>query len=475
MLRKNNFILWLILALALNPLVGQECPTLIAPLDGQIDVPVDNPIRWTAVDGIIGYLVSLGTTPGGGEIINRRSSGLSNFYIPEVGLPESTVIYVTISLFLPDQPIKVCPLQIFTTEEVTTPPDCTKLVNPIDQDSGVRVDTDLRWEYAPRATDYIIRVGTTSGGNDIVDDSLSGNVLFYNLSELPLNQEIFVLIIPLNENGSATGCIEESFSTGEPTVSCANINFPTITIPDTVALCARDENAILESFDRARGYRWFKINNDGTETLLSESNQLTYSEIGQYRVELYNTVTEFGATIECPITKIFNVVSSEVPTIESIAITRENSGLRIEVVVSANGNYEYSLDSVDFGFQDSPIFNNVPPREHIIYVRDKNGCGIAERVLEKELSKSDFPQFFTPNGDGINDYWQFAPVSETGEVSVEDIQIYDRYGCFLVQIDPNGVGWDGQFMGRPLPSTDYWFKATSFNKKTITGHFTLKR
>ncbi|UWX55864.1 hypothetical protein NYZ99_05580 [Maribacter litopenaei] len=102
---------------------AQECPTLISPLDGATDVPVDNLIEWTAVDGIIGYLVSLGTTPGGGEIINRRSSGLNNFYQPEVGLPSNTVVYVTISLFLPDAPIKVCPLKIFTTETITTPPN----------------------------------------------------------------------------------------------------------------------------------------------------------------------------------------------------------------------------------------------------------------------------------------------------------------------------------------------------------------
>ena len=475
MLRKKNFVLGVILAIAINTTWGQECPILISPLDGQIDVPVDNVIRWTAVDGIIGYLVSLGTTPGGGEIINRRSSGLSNFYIPEIGLPENTVIYVTISLFLPDQPIKVCPLQIFTTEDVTTPPDCTQLANPFSGDTGVRIDTDLRWEYAPRATDYIIRLGTTPGGNDIVDNVQTGNVLFYNLPELPLNEEIYVLIIPLNINGSAIACLEESFSTGEPTVSCANIDFPTINIPDTVALCEGRESAILESLDRARGYRWFKINNDGTETLLSETNQLTYSETGQYKVELYNTVTEFGATIECPNTKIFNVVSSEIPTIESVATTRESSGLQIVVEVSGNGDYEYALDSIDFGYQDSPRFNDVPPKEHIIYVRDKNGCGIAERILEKELSKNDFPEFFTPNGDGINDYWQFAPSQESKEISIEVIQIYDRYGCLLAQIDPNSIGWDGQFQGRALPSSDYWFKATSFNRKTITGHFTLKR
>ena len=475
MQKQFNYTAIFIMTLLLNAMHAQECPTLISPLDGQVNVPVDNIIRWTPVNGVIGYLVSLGTTPGGGEIINRRSSGLSNFYVPEIGLPENTVIYVTISLFLPNQPIKVCPLQIFTTVEVTTPPDCTKLANPENQDSGVRVDTDLKWEYALRATDYVLRVGTSPGGNDIVDNFQTGNILFYNLPELPLNQEIFVLIIPLNENGNASGCIEESFTTGEPTVSCDNVNFPSINIPDKVALCHGNMNGIIQSSDRARGYRWFRINNDGTETLLSETNQLTYNQIGQYRLELYNTVTEFGATIECPNTKLFAVVNSEIPTIESISISRGNSGLQIVVDVSGNGDYEYSLDNMDFGFQESPRFEGVEPKEHTLYVRDKNGCGVINRELEKELSNMDFPSFFTPNGDGINDHWQFIPSLETGEMPVEVIWIFDRYGVFVAQIDPKSLGWDGLYQGKPLPSSDYWFKATSFNQKTITGHFTLKR
>ena len=67
--------------------VGQTCSSLSTPIHGALDVPVDSPIRWRTVPNIIGYVVSLGTTPGGGEIINRRSSGQNNFYLPEVGLP----------------------------------------------------------------------------------------------------------------------------------------------------------------------------------------------------------------------------------------------------------------------------------------------------------------------------------------------------------------------------------------------------
>ena len=132
------------------------------------------------------------------------------------------------------------------------------------------------------------------------------------------------------------------------------------------------------------------------------------------------------------------------------------------------------MDDENGVFQNSNTFTKVPIGEHTVYVREKNGCGLVSRIVERELSAKDFPQFFTPNGDGINDFWQFSPPPDI-EASIEIIRVYDRYGNFLAQIDPKRIGWDGRFNGRPLPSSDYWFKATSFGQQEIYGHFTLKR
>ncbi len=477
MLRQKAYTGILFLAVFFcQKMVAQPCPTLISPLNNEMDVPVDNLIQWTAVDGIIGYLVSLGTTPGGGEIINRRSSGLNNFYQPEIGLPENTTIYVTIRLFLPDQPIRVCPLQIFRTEDVTTPPECTTLFSPVNGDEGVNVNSDIRWNYAPRATDYLLSVGTVPGGVDLVDNVQTGNVLFYRPpTELPIDREIFVSITPINENGEAEGCTEESFSTGLPTVSCAANSFPNITLPEAFALCAGQESINVRTISLARGYRWYRINADGTEELLSEINQVILDTVGTYRVELYNTVTEFGATIECPNTQLFEVVLSDTPVIRDIALQRDRNGLNITVEMEEPGRYEYALENSDFAWQTSPNFTGLNPKEYTIYVRDRLGCGMTMQTVDGNLSKEDFPAFFTPNGDGINDYWQYSPIDETTNTPIETIRIYDRYGALVAQIDPNALGWDGTFNGNPMPPSDYWFRATSFGQKEIKGHFTLKR
>jgi len=141
---------------------AQQCPRISTPVDGAVDVPVDTEIRWPKVDGIFGYVVSLGTTRGGGEIINRRSSGTKNFYVPEVGLPENTKIYVTIRLFVLGQAVQTCEVEEFTTVNVNTPPGCTTLEYPLNEATQANVNRPISWNYAPTATSLRSRILCTN-------------------------------------------------------------------------------------------------------------------------------------------------------------------------------------------------------------------------------------------------------------------------------------------------------------------------
>ncbi len=464
---------------------GQQCPRISTPTNGAVDVPVDTDIRWPQVDNIFGYVVSLGTTPGGGEIINRRSSGTKNFYVPEVGLPENTKIYVTIRLFVLGQPVQTCPIEEFTTIRVNTPPGCTTLAYPLNNATQANVNRPITWNYAPTATGYRISIGTSSGATDVVNNLDVGNVLNYKSpTDFPLDQEYFVRITPYNENGDASLCQEESFITGIPTFDCDAVPNPATgtvyslkpetNFPDEIGFCEGENSKLVLSDDTAQGFRWFKLNNDGTETLISETREVDLQALGRYRYEAYNNAAFLGNTIECANVKEFTVVPSGPAVIDKIDVSREADGLVIVTTVSGPGNYEFALDDENGLFQDSNIFINVPIGEHTVHVREKNGCGLVSRVVERQLSSKDFPRFFTPNGDGIHDFWQFSPPPDI-EASIELIRIYDRYGNFLAQIDPKRIGWDGSFNGQPLPATDYWFKAISFGQQEIYGHFTLKR
>ncbi|BFM41901.1 hypothetical protein CFS9_05420 [Flavobacterium sp. CFS9] len=82
-----------------------------------------------------------------------------------------------------------------------------------------------------------------------------------------------------------------------------------------------------------------------------------------------------------------------------------------------------------------------------------------------------FPKFFTPNNDGYNDTWTI----DFGYLAPNTvIQIFDRYGKFIKEITKDAF-WDGTYLGKNEPTSDYWFTATRSNGKEYRGHFTLKR
>ena len=150
----------------------------------------------------------------------------------------------------------------------------------------------------------------------------------------------------------------------------------------------------------------------------------------------------------------------------------------ITVTVNGYGTYEYSLD--DGVRQESPIFENVPLGAHSITVYDvKELVGTnnfnCEKLTINDVKTIDYPYYFTPNGDGINDFWNINGLKSKADTK---IYIFDRDGKLVKQLSPDSAGWDGTFNGNAMPSSDYWF-TVDFTEQTIQkqfkSHFSLKR
>lgn len=195
------------------------------------------------------------------------------------------------------------------------------------------------------------------------------------------------------------------------------------------------------------------------------SQTITITQPGNYSV----VVTESHGATTCTSTKNFTVVNSNIATIKEIISsdwTENNNTITVLLNSNSQGNYEYSINGTDF--QNSNIFDNLETGEYTVFVRDKNGCGI----VSEELYLLMYPKFFTPNGDGYNDYWKIKFSENEPNLT---IKIFDRYGKFLKQLGANSIGWDGKYLGKDLPSSDYWFVVTRENGKEYKGHFSLKR
>jgi gliding motility-associated-like protein len=139
----------------------------------------------------------------------------------------------------------------------------------------------------------------------------------------------------------------------------------------------------------------------------------------------------------------------------------------IELITpSTNTTFEFSIDGINY--QSSPLFLNISRGNYIAYIRNRANCDYATYPF----TILDYPNFFTPNGDGANDVWK---VDGLDSYPLATIYIFDRYGKILKQMDANSVGWNGTFNGYPLPATDYWFRLILNDNQVVNGHFSLKR
>ena len=170
----------------------------------------------------------------------------------------------------------------------------------------------------------------------------------------------------------------------------------------------------------------------------------------------------------------FTVIKSGPPVLVGSGFTVTNAfndSQTLIVTVEGFGNYLYSLDGGPFLDNDG-IFDNITPGAHTVEVMDENSCGTLTIV---DIYAINYPHFFTPNGDGINDTWNITTLSS--DLSAK-IYIFDRYGKLIKQISPAGEGWNGTFNGKELPSSDYWFTVfytEDGQNKEFKAHFSLKR
>lgn len=217
-------------------------------------------------------------------------------------------------------------------------------------------------------------------------------------------------------------------------------------------------------------YNWTPTN-PTSDSFGNESAIYTVSQSGTYSV----VVTNLDTQKQCEkMDSVVVTLSSEPVSVSAVLITPLFSAgtASIEALpVGGFGIYEYSIDN-GMNWQPSPIFSGLTNGNYTVLVRDTELCGIA---YSQSVQTVTYPPYFTPNGDGFNEYWNINGLLQSYQGK---IMIFDRYGKLLKEIKPNGNGWDGTYNGQPMPSTDYWFKiefTQNGKKQEFKSHFSLKR
>jgi gliding motility-associated-like protein len=97
------------------------------------------------------------------------------------------------------------------------------------------------------------------------------------------------------------------------------------------------------------------------------------------------------------------------------------------------------------------------PTDDITYTLNlvSSSCGTsASNVFVRVYKKVTIPNTFSPNNDGINDYWNIDALVTYPESSV---LVYNRYGQQVYQSIGYAKPWDGTADGTPLPTGTYYY------------------
>ncbi len=231
---------------------------------------------------------------------------------------------------------------------------------------------------------------------------------------------------------------------------------PAIELQPQYFICESDISILLEIESDYTSYEWLDESNE----LISSTYFAEIFDEGLYTLNA--NITQNGNS--CSNSFTFELIRTSPPQIQTV-----NTGFTlnnfIEIITFENGDYEYSIDGINY--QDSNIFQNISGGSYTATVRDRGGCGDDSR----DVIVIDFPSHFSPNDDGFNDYWQVRGISNFPNAK---IYIFDRYGKLLKQLSPMSRGWNGRYLGKVLPTNDYWF-IVEFEQQRLGGHFTLKR
>ena len=388
-----------------------------------------------------------GALPGSGNNINQilvnnnLIQGLATYNVTPV---DSGCIGLPLSI-----PVIVKPIPQLTN--ITNPSICSNQTTSIPLTSTVSGST-FSWTS--------ISYGPTGDSNG------TGNQIAQQLQ----NSGNSIGLVNYTVSPTSNGC------TGNPGIFSVRV----LPLPKPIlidgSICVNASGSVIQNYllDTGLGNLNHTFNWTFNGNPIPNSFQSTYlaSVIGTYTVVATNTTT---GCVSSP--AVSAIVSTANPAISLYAYVENNisNSASVTVVVnSGTGPFLYQLDNGPF--QASNVFTLVPSGLHTITVQDAFNC---TNLITSTLV-IDFPNYFTPNGDNYNDYWNIYAIQNQPSAK---IYIFDRYGKLITQLNPLGQGWDGNYNGNPLPATDYWFVLEYIEKdsngsnvwRTFKSHFSLLR
>lgn len=199
---------------------------------------------------------------------------------------------------------------------------------------------------------------------------------------------------------------------------------------------------------------------DGTIVEGSDKNYLTgLRTVGTYTLTLTNSSN-------CTYTTTFKILNIDTP--EIISLTGQDDYYIVKAEGTSGRKIVYSKDLINW--QDSNIFYNLKAGEYNFYVKYADSDCYSDVRKGKIFT---LQNTFTPNGDGINDYWVLSGLDVFNDNST--LQVFDKFGNLVYQqVSNKEFKWDGKIQSRSLNTDAYWFVISAGDQRVYKGWILLK-
>ena len=246
-------------------------------------------------------------------------------------------------------------------------------------------------------------------------------------------------------------------------------------VSDSISLC---QNQFVRFSDISNGadgvvnkWLWnFDNGQSGTQRLPAAQ---TYSQARVYNIEL-QMENSFGC--RDTIRKPFTVYAYPVINAGPDRVLLEGGEIIIAAEATGNGlRYVWTPNQFLSNrtiLQPTVKGLNTDEIIYLLTVTATGGCRTADNVKVSLLKAPVIPNTFTPNGDGINEFWTIQYLDVYPDCK---IQVFNRNGQPVYESKGyRAPGWDGTYNGKPIPfGTYYYVIEPGSGRKPIAGFVTI--
>jgi gliding motility-associated-like protein len=327
----------------------------------------------------------------------------------------------------------------------------------------------------------IILAGNVSGGTTTGIWTTAGSGTF-----LPASNVLNAQYIPSDADKAAGSVILtlSSTSTDNCNISTSSMTvtfgpLPVVNAGGNQAVCSQSNSIPLNGkIAIPGGGSW---STSGTGTFSPSATQLNAAYVPSAADEQSGLVTltlrATGAN-ECDIPTDSLTIRFVPPPTVNAGGTRyvlKGNTITLDPVVS-NDSVHYSwFPNVDINNDTlkNPVITGDMDITYTLTITDSRGCVAQDQTFIKVSPEIKVNNTFTPNGDGINDYWDITGLIAYNEATVD---IFNRYGQKVFHSLGYPKPWDGTYNGQRLPVGVYYYVInTNYQGQVLSGYVTIIR